>query len=160
MILLRPRMVTLWWMCLFPASVLSLAQTNSTPPKSDDLETLTASNLAVSSLERAVERAIGAGFSPLRPAADSRPIYLSELSFPAQSQDQNKPASPTAPTLGDLGFPMEQTKGSAAEQARRDKRSHMLKIHQRLGLITTIPLATILSSGLAGGRETRVFIGA
>jgi hypothetical protein len=58
------------------------------------------------------------------------------------------------PTLGDLGIPAAQAQGSAADQARLDKRSHMLKMHQRFGLITLAPLiATIATSGLAGGRH-------
>jgi hypothetical protein len=58
------------------------------------------------------------------------------------------------PSLGDLGFPPEQSQGSAADQAILDKRSHMLKIHQRLGLITLAPLvATIVASSMAGGRH-------
>ena len=41
------------------------------------------------------------------------------------------------------------------DQARLDRRSHMLKIHQRLGLITTGPLvATIVTSSMAGGRHS------
>jgi len=60
----------------------------------------------------------------------------------------------TAPSLGDLGFGPDQTKGSAQDQARLDRRSHMLKIHQRLGLITAAPLlATIITSTRAGGRS-------
>jgi hypothetical protein len=43
-------------------------------------------------------------------------------------------------SLGDLGFPAEETQGNAKEQARLDKRSHMLKIHQRIGLIATAPI--------------------
>ncbi len=59
------------------------------------------------------------------------------------------------PSLGDLGFPVGQTQGSAQDQARLDKRSHMLKTHQRLGLITLAPLvATIAVSGLAAGRNS------
>ena len=42
-------------------------------------------------------------------------------------------------SLGDLGFSPAQTQGSAQDQARLDKRSHMLKIHQRIGLIDTAP---------------------
>jgi hypothetical protein len=58
------------------------------------------------------------------------------------------------PSLGDLGFPPEQAQGNALDQARLDKRSHMLKIHQRLGLITIAPLvATIIASSMAGGRH-------
>jgi hypothetical protein len=60
-----------------------------------------------------------------------------------------------APSLGDLGFGPDQVKGNAQEQARLDKRSHMLKIHQRLGLITTAPLlATIIVSNGAAGRHS------
>jgi hypothetical protein len=59
------------------------------------------------------------------------------------------------PTLGDLGFPAEQSQGDAQEQARLDKRSHMLKMHQRLGLITTAPLlATLLTSNGAAGKKS------
>jgi hypothetical protein len=55
--------------------------------------------------------------------------------------------------LGDLGFPQSQTLGSDVDQARLDKRSHMLKIHQELGLITTAPLvATCITGGFAGGK--------
>jgi hypothetical protein len=58
-------------------------------------------------------------------------------------------------SLGDLGFSSNQTQGSAQDQARLDKRSHMLKIHQRIGLIDTAPLVTtvILGAG-AGGKST------
>ncbi len=58
-------------------------------------------------------------------------------------------------SLGDLGFPTAQTQGSAADQARLDKRSHMLKIHQKLGLIDTFPLvATVIAGAGAGGKST------
>jgi hypothetical protein len=59
------------------------------------------------------------------------------------------------PSLKDLGFPADQSQGSAQDQARLDKRSHMLKIHQRLGLITLAPLAaTLISSNGAAGRKS------
>jgi len=66
------------------------------------------------------------------------------------------PSSNVAPpSLGDLGFPVDQSQGNAQAQARLDKRSHMLKIHQRLGLITTAPLlATFLTSNGAAGRNS------
>src|ERR1017187_8741244 len=60
------------------------------------------------------------------------------------------------PALGDLGFPTEQSQGSAQDQARLDKRAHMLKIHQRLGLITTAPLVATLffANGASGHNST------
>jgi hypothetical protein len=58
------------------------------------------------------------------------------------------------PTLGDLGISPDQAQGSAADQARLDRRSHMLRMHQRFGLIMLAPLiATIATSSLAGGRH-------
>jgi hypothetical protein len=58
-------------------------------------------------------------------------------------------------SLGDLGFSSSQAQGSAADQARLNKRTHMLKIHQTLGLIDVIPLtATVATSFGAGGRST------
>ena len=54
-----------------------------------------------------------------------------------------------------LGFPQSQTQGNAREQARLDRRTHMLKVHQKLGLITTAPmLATVITGTFAGGRST------
>jgi hypothetical protein len=54
-----------------------------------------------------------------------------------------------------LGFSPGETEANARQQALLDKRTHMLKIHQRMGLITTIPLvATVVTSMNAGGRNT------
>lgn len=65
------------------------------------------------------------------------------------------PTNAAAPTLEDLGITPEQTKGTAEDQARLDKRSHMLKLHQRFGLIATVPLvATVFTSIGAGGHST------
>jgi hypothetical protein len=62
---------------------------------------------------------------------------------------------PQEPSLEDLGISPSQAKGNAREQALLDRRSHMLKIHQRLGLITIAPLgATLITSAFAGGRQT------
>ncbi|MGC1436700.1 MAG: carboxypeptidase-like regulatory domain-containing protein [Terriglobales bacterium] len=78
---------------------------------------------------------------------------------PAPSQQNTLPNAPssntTAPSLEDLGLTPQQTQGSAQDQARLDKRTHMLKIHQRLGLITLAPLiATFITSANAGGKNT------
>jgi hypothetical protein len=77
---------------------------------------------------------------------------------PATTQQESLPNAPssstTAPSLSDLGLSLEQTQGNAREQALLDKRTHMLKIHQRMGLITTIPLvATVILGPGAGGKS-------
>jgi hypothetical protein len=78
---------------------------------------------------------------------------------PTLEQQDNLPNAPssssTAPSLSDLGLTPEQTQGNPREQALLDKRTHMLRIHQRMGLITTIPLiATVVTSLNAGGKNT------
>ena len=58
-------------------------------------------------------------------------------------------------SLADLGFSPTQTQGSAQDQARLDKRSHMLKVHQRIGLIATAPIvASVITGTFAGGKST------
>ncbi len=76
-----------------------------------------------------------------------------------QAPGENLPDAPSSnrqePSLGDLGITPEQAQGNIQEQALLDKRTHMLKIHQRMGLITAVPLiATVLTSAGAGGRST------
>jgi hypothetical protein len=78
---------------------------------------------------------------------------------PGSGQQDNLPNAPSsstnAPSLSDLGLTPEQAEGNAREQALLDKRTHMLKIHQRMGLITTVPLiATVIASMGAGGKDT------
>ncbi|HEY1895263.1 MAG TPA: carboxypeptidase-like regulatory domain-containing protein [Terracidiphilus sp.] len=79
---------------------------------------------------------------------------LDLLLTPAQEQQKpqelpNAPtgAAPASPSLEDLGFPSQQTQGNAQLQATLEKRTRMLKIHQRLGLITTIPMVAAVITG-------------
>ncbi|MGC2635606.1 MAG: hypothetical protein WA294_00400 [Acidobacteriaceae bacterium] len=68
---------------------------------------------------------------------------------PAQQQQTTPPAQGNQPSLGDLGFTPQQTQANAQLQARLNERTHDLKVHQGLGLITLGPLvATVaVSSG-------------
>jgi hypothetical protein len=124
--------------------------------------------LILCTLATVLLRAKAAGIEPLT-AADSWmqlaltrsitgvfPPYSEDLAFsPPQAQPTPPAPNPGAPSVGDLGFPVDQTQGNPQDQARLNKRSHMLKIHQRLGLITTVPLvATLFTGGLAGGKST------
>lgn len=76
---------------------------------------------------------------------------------PAPSSENlpNAPSSSqTTPSLGDLGFSKSEQQSNPQEQALLDKRTHMLKIHQRMGLITAVPLiATLILGPGAGGKS-------
>jgi Carboxypeptidase regulatory-like domain len=75
-------------------------------------------------------------------------------SVPSQTAPNAPSSSKTEPSLEDLGFSAAETQANAQRQALLDKRTRMLKIHQRMGLITTIPLiASVVTSFNAGGRS-------
>jgi hypothetical protein len=89
-------------------------------------------------------------------ATQTLTLALTPLSNAGGTSLPNAPsASQNQPSLSDLGFPPEQTQSNAKQQALLDKRTHMLKIHQKLGLITAAPLiATLVTSVGAGGQKT------
>lgn len=87
--------------------------------------------------------------------ADGYAAYATNVTMAAAAIKTVDVALSASLSLGDLGFSPDQTKGSAADQARLNKRSHMLMLHQRFGLIATVPLiATLATSINAGGRNT------
>lgn len=71
----------------------------------------------------------------------------SEDAASTTQQQQSSPANPNAPSLSDLGFTPQQTEANTQLQATLAKRTNMLKVHQRLGLITAIPMAATLFTG-------------
>lgn len=73
-----------------------------------------------------------------------------EPQTPSQTAPQQKPQPSTPPSLQDLGISPDQARADRDEQRRLDVRSHDLKVHQTLGLITLAPIAAAcLTSGLA-----------
>lgn len=81
----------------------------------------------------------------------TRPTLNMALSGVAPAPPAQNQAAPAAGlSLKNLGFTPNQIHGSPQEQARLNKRSRMLQIHQKLGLLTTIPLvATVIAGGFA-----------
>ncbi len=81
----------------------------------------------------------------------SQQYSLDLVLVPAAAHPESLPnapsATPASPSLSDLGFAPQESKPNAQLQALLDKRTEMLKIHQRLGLITTIPMAASLITG-------------
>jgi Carboxypeptidase regulatory-like domain len=93
-----------------------------------------------------------------RPAATPSSSQSPSQSPSTPASGENLPNAPsstkTEPSLQDLGFSTAETQGNLKQQALLDKRTHMLKIHQRMGLITTIPLiATVILGPGAGGKS-------
>jgi hypothetical protein len=90
------------------------------------------------------------------PESQDKPQPGSQQPTKPPSDLPNAPSSTkTEPSLEDLGFSTSQAQGDPKQQALLDKRTRMLKTHQRLGLITTIPLiATVATSLNAGGKST------
>lgn len=83
---------------------------------------------------------------------NARALLLQDMAFSLDegqtgTPQQTKPASGNQPSLQGLGFPTNEIKGSAKEQALLEKRSHMLQIHQKLGLLTAIPMIATVFTG-------------
>ncbi|MGD0156519.1 MAG: hypothetical protein ABSB50_10490 [Terracidiphilus sp.] len=91
--------------------------------------------------------------SPVQPQSPPQQQAPSTQQTPPQPELPNAPApaSPSSssqePSLSDLGFTPQQTQGNPKLQAELNKRTEMLKIHQRLGLITLAPMAAALITG-------------
>jgi hypothetical protein len=87
-----------------------------------------------------------------QPAPSTQQPAPSTRQAPApQPELPNAPAPATSssqePSLSDLGFTPQQTQADPKLQAELNKRTEMLKIHQRLGLITLAPMAATLITG-------------
>ena len=101
---------------------------------------------------RTIEITLAAG------AQEARNIVFDQRLLPGAPQEQQKlpnaPSStPGKPSLSDLGFPPAEIRGSAQEQAKLDRRTHMLTIHQRLGLVTAGALAATVITGSFVGED-------
>ena len=110
------------------------------------------SNLARGDYEITVE---GAASAAQRVTLGDTPQTL-DLTLPQSGETVPSAPSPnpTEPSLQDLGFSASEAQADAKRQALLDKRTHMLKIHQRMGLITTVPLiASVVTSLNAGGKS-------
>jgi hypothetical protein len=81
------------------------------------------------------------------PAAQSSPPSDLPNAPSAASSQSTSESAPQAPSLSDLGITQQQTQADPKLQATLNKRTEMLKIHQRLGLITLAPMAATLITG-------------
>jgi hypothetical protein len=86
--------------------------------------------------------------STSQPAAPSNPQQQPALpNAPTPAQQPAPSSTPQSPSLSDLGFSEQQAQADPKLQAELNKRTEMLRIHQRLGLITLAPMAATLITG-------------
>jgi len=146
---------------------LATGQSADTQTNSDGIYTV--SNLASGDYEVSVLAAEGAITVPatLTAGASQKVDLVLNATLPStEAPPAATPPAPaevlpeapspqkTEPSLEDLGFSKTDTQSNAAQQALLDKRTRMLRIHQRMGLITTIPLvATVILGPGAGGKS-------
>ena len=93
------------------------------------------------------------------------------LQLEGSSDNTTAQSNGTEPSLSSLGFPTREVQGNAKEQALLNKRTRMLQIHQKLGMITVAAMvaALVTSSGAKGhhglpgsptGRNVHMALGA
>jgi hypothetical protein len=77
------------------------------------------------------------------------PVPPSDKSAPElpNAPDASPAQTPASPSLQDLGFTAQQTQSDPRLQAILEKHTRMLRIHQRLGLVTAIPMAATVITG-------------
>ena len=136
------QVIALCW-CLIPVPRLCVAQTQSAtliPPDAEAIAPVPSTDSAdlPSAPEPSDQIAQTGGTGQTTGTGQQQPNKPNQ-------QDQTKPGNP--PSLGDLGFTPQQTQADAQMQAMLNKRTHMLKVHQTLGLITAIPMVATLITG-------------
>ena len=135
-------------------SAKNLATGQPSETESDSAGHFALSNLPAGDYEVSASSEVGSS-SPQKVTLAGVPQTLNLTLSQTSGNLPNAPsASTTEPSLQDLGFSAAESQSNARQQALLDKRTHMLKIHQRMGLITTIPLiATVVTSLNAGGKS-------
>lgn len=151
--------------CLLVVSLSSFARTNGEIPTYSNQEAMAASSEVPALWRRALALPADPAQSDASQPATVLPsntggsysqnvqeLLLQDMAFSldqaqGSAPQQTKPAPGNQPSLQGLGFPANEIKGSAKEQALLEKRSHMLQIHQKLGLLTAIPMIAAVFTG-------------
>jgi hypothetical protein len=128
--------------CFTSAPLLTVAQESSHPPVIAE-HAAPASSSSTSAVNEAWFNL------PEAPVPQAQQSGTAQTQNPKPNKQQTTPPNANGGlTLQGLGFSPAQTQANARLQARLNTRTHMLQIHQRLGLITLAPMvASVLVSG-------------
>ena len=101
----------------------------------------------VASSAASAQSAVNSGSDPsAAQSSQSQGASSSQQKLPDEPAP-NSQQTTQEPSLQDLGFSQQQLQGDPKLQARLEQRTEMLKIHQRLGLITAAPMVAALITG-------------
>jgi hypothetical protein len=84
-------------------------------------------------------------------------VFAADKTAPSKKKDAVTVTTDPRLSVDDLGFTAEESKSDPEMQAKLEKRSHRLKAHQVMGLLTAIPMVgnVILSNGVDESRSKR-----
>jgi len=137
----RVGMIALPCCYLLVGASLACGQIAHEPTVTPSDNTMVAVSSSVDSIPSLEELGLPSVPSPSDAPAQAASPKPAGAGSPQQAQQGN------ALSLGDLGFSTTQTQSNPQQQALLNKRTHMLKVHQTLGLITAIPMALTVISG-------------
>lgn len=143
---IRLRVIALTCLCLLIAPFVSFAQVAAdlAATSGDNTNIASSSDASVPSHE---DPGLPSAPNQNDAPAQATPATPSQGNDQGQKKQQEQTKPGNTPSLGDLGFTPQQTQANAQLQAMLDKRTQMLKIHQRLGLITAIPMVAAVITG-------------
>jgi hypothetical protein len=141
--------------CVILVPLMTFSQASGNPPGiSSSSPAQSSSSLVPSSVTELPDAPVPTDGQNTAPQSQNPSQSQTQTQNPNQKPNQPQPGN--APTLGDLGFTPQQTLANADLQRKLDKRTHDLKVHQTLGLVTVVPLcATVIVAGGAKAKHNR-----
>ena len=136
--------------------LMTFSQASGNPPVISSSPSPSSSSLVSSSVTELPDAPIPTDGQNSAPQSPNPTQGQTQTQTQNPNQKPNQPQPGNAPTLGDLGFTPQQTLANADLQRKLNQRTHDLKVHQTLGLVTVVPLcATVIVAGGAKDKRNR-----